>query len=225
MAAGDGSKVIWHNQPNVYGRYFKCSKRTSAHLDWTKKELAKKAKKDGKSYRLVIIQGCYNTGVEASAGTHDYDACLDVRIDGMTWAAAQRFLRSCGWAAFWRKPSQGPWGDHIHMISLPAFMLKFVQRVGVWVPGQVQDYYKKPPEDGLSGGGIDRTWHPKNIRDTIFQYKAYVELLSQQERRQALAGRLKALVKGNYQKRADNVRSLLRSTKRRIDELQDRLKR
>jgi len=223
MARGDGSKIVYYSQPNIYGRYFKCSKRTAAHLDWTKKQLAKKAQKDGKKYYLRIIQGSFNTGVSASAGTHDYDACLDVKIEGMTWAAAQRFLRSCGWAAWWRKPSQGPWSDHIHMASLPKFMLQFVARVGVYVPGQIQAYYAK--KSGLASGASDPTWHPKDIRDTIFQYQAYIDMLTARERLQNLQGRLKAAVKENAKKSIDNLKKMIRETKTLLGRLRDRNRR
>jgi hypothetical protein len=223
MAIGDGSKIIWHNQPNMYGRYFKCSKRTSAHLDWTKKQLAKKAEKDKKAYRLIIIQGCFNTGVSASAGTHDYDSCLDVKIEGMTWAAAQRFLRSCGWAAFWRKPSQGPWSDHVHMASLPKFMLQFVARVGIWVPGQIRDYYNHL--NGLSSHAPDNTWHPKNIKETIFQYRAYIDMLSSRERLENLRKRMEIAVKENSKRTVENLRGLISDTKDRLSRLRKRLSR
>lgn len=223
MARGDGSKIVWHNQPNMYGRYFKCSKRTSAHLDWTKNQLALKAKKDGKAYRLIIIQGCFNTGVSASAGTHDYDSCLDVKIEGMTWAAAQRFLRSCGWAAFWRKPSQGPWSDHIHMISLPKYMVQFVARVGIWVAGQVRDYYNKL--NGLSSHAPDNTWHPKDIKETIFQYNAYIDSLSARERLENLRKRMEIAVKENSKKTIERLRGLISDTKDGLSRLRKRLSR
>jgi hypothetical protein len=223
MARGDGSKIIWHNQPNIYGRYFKCSKRSSAHMDWTKNQLAKKAAKDGKTYRFIIIQGMTNTGVSASAGTHDYDACVDVKIEGMTWAAAQRFLRSCGWAAFWRKPSQGPWSDHIHMVSLPKFMLQFVARVGIWVPGQVRDYYNKL--NGLSSHAPDNTWHPKNIKETIFQYQAYIDSLSARERLENLRKRMEIAVEENSKRTVENLKKLISETKQTLGRLRDRLKR
>lgn len=151
----------------MYGSRFQCSKRTGAHLDKTKSRLAKR----GKGEKLVIIQGSYNTGVEASAGTHDKDAVLDVRIDGMDWYEAQRFLRELGWAAWVRTPAQG-FSYHIHMVSLPKYKLRWVRPVGIYVPGQVNQYYNHT--DGLAGVGADNTWHPNSIRKTIFNYGAWV---------------------------------------------------
>lgn len=160
------SDIIYYSQPNVYGTKFKTSRRTAAHLDKTKYKLHKR----GKNEHLVIIQGSFNTSVPASAGTHDKDAVLDVRIDGMGWYEAQRFLRELGWAAWVRTPAQG-FSYHIHMVSLPKYKLKWVAPVGEYVPGQVNDFYIH--EDGLAGGGHDSTWFPNRIRATIFNYTAW----------------------------------------------------
>jgi hypothetical protein len=95
------------------GRFFKCSQNTYAALLDTQARLAKAHPKAW----IRVIQGCYNTGVAASAGTHDFDACLDVQIVGLSWQDAQDFLRKCGWAAWWRHT--GSWASpsqwHIHM--------------------------------------------------------------------------------------------------------------
>jgi hypothetical protein len=203
--AGDGGRIILYSQPNIYGTRFNCSARTGAHLDSTKRALAARATKDGKSYSLRIIQGCYNSSVDASAGTHDKDACLDVQIVGMTWAEAQRFLRAQGWAAFWRKPSQGPWSDHIHMVSLPPYKLAFVAPVGIYVPGQVNDYYAKL--NGLSSHLPDKSWHPDPIKATIFNYSAWIEELTARERLRNLA------------KRALDLKATIDATKRLIARL------
>jgi hypothetical protein len=162
-----GKDIIYYSQPNIYGRKFKCTKRTAAHLDRTKDRLEKR----GKGKYLRIIQGCYNTSVEASAGTHDFDACLDVEISGMSWYEAQKFLRQNGWAAWVRTPAQG-FSYHIHMISLPPYMTRFISKVGVYVPGQVQQYYQH--RSGLSGALPDNTWFPDNIRGTVLNYRAYI---------------------------------------------------
>lgn len=158
-------KIIQYSQPNIYGNHFMCSSRTAAHLDRTKARLKDK----GKS--LKIIQGSYNTSVELSAGTHDKDAVLDVEVVGMDWYEAQSFLRQNGWGAWVRTPAEG-FSYHIHMISLPAYKLRWVAPVGEYVPGQVTDFYNH--EDGLAGGGHDGTWFPKNIRRTIFHYRRYM---------------------------------------------------
>jgi hypothetical protein len=182
------SDLIYYSQPNIYGRKFKCTKRTAALLDRTKARLKKKAEKDKKNYYIRIIQGCYNTSVAASAGTHDYDACLDVEIVGMSWYDAQRFLRANGWAAWVRTPAQG-FSYHIHMIALPPYKLNFVSKVGQWVPGQVSDYYAH--KDGLSSHGPDNTWHPDNIRRTVFNYTLYMSIQAARRARDRIAKRLR----------------------------------
>jgi len=201
---GNGSKIIYYSKPDMYGRKFQCSKRTAAHLDRTFARLAKKAEKDGKKYTLQIIQPSFNTGVSASAGTHDYDAVFDVKIVGMTWAAAQKWLRQQGWAAWWRKPPT--FSDHIHMVSLPDYMLEFVARVGIYVPGQVQDYYAK--KDGLASHAPDATWHPKDIKATIFDYAAYEEALSLRQKATRLLRRI------------TDAKTLLEKTRRALKRLQ-----
>lgn len=123
---------------------------------------------------LHVIQPCYNTDVEASAGTHDKDAVLDVRIYGVEWTTAQMFLRRCGWAAWWRHT--GSWADpadwHLHMVSLGAF--RAMVPVGIYVPGQVDDYRRHAL--GLAGqhdSGDDPTWHPRDIDATVFSYRKW----------------------------------------------------
>lgn len=167
---------------NFGGRVFRCSQVTYANL------LATQAYLD-KHYpgaRLVVIQPCYNTGVSASAGTHDFDAVLDVMIIGLPWDASQKVLRQCGWAAWWRHT--GTWASktrwHIHMISLAA--VKAGCTVGLYIDGglstqgrivassQVTDYYHHAL--GLAGqhdSGDDRTWHPRDIDSTVFDYATW----------------------------------------------------
>src|SRR4051794_20287793 len=84
------------------------SPRSVAHLEFT----AQRAAKRGGT--LQVIQSAYHQGVKASAGTHDWDAVYDFRVDGFEWDDAQRFLRRWGWAAWHRTPDQGDWTDHVH---------------------------------------------------------------------------------------------------------------
>lgn len=167
----------------ICGRTFTASNRTAAHLTSTLTRLERRHP----GARLVIIQTCYNTTIAASAGTHDYDGVFDVRIEGLTWWAAQRFLRSCGWAAWYRHT--GTWADerawHIHMASIPeglpanptieqidgAYARAGIQ-VGIYVPGQIDDYYAHAL--GLAGqhrAGSDHSWFPDSINATVFRYQ------------------------------------------------------
>jgi len=142
------NEMVTYKHPNIFGQFFRCSRRTAAHLDYTRARLAKVNPRAV----LHIIQGCYNTSVSASAGTHDFDAVLDVAIAGMDWPDAQLFLRRCGWGAWWRKPPT--FTNHIHMISLG-----YTSHVGIYVPGQVADYWAD--RSGLVGHVPDNTPHPQ----------------------------------------------------------------
>lgn len=151
----------------IAGKTFKASARTAAHLESTIAALKTKHP----AAELRIIQGCYNTTIAASAGTHDGDAVIDFGVTGIDWDDAQAFLRSQGWACWWRHT--GTWADqrswHIHAISLG-----YTNQVGAYVPGQVIDYYNHA--FGLAGQhtrGSDKSWFPADIKATIFDYPAY----------------------------------------------------
>lgn len=147
---------------SIGGRTFRCTRRTEAHLLWTVERLAA----DHPDVTLVVIQGAYNIGVAASAGTHDRDAVLDVYLDGLDWWPAQMWLREHGWAAWYRFPPT--FSEHVHMISLG-----YPGEVGVYVPGQVRDYYEH--KTGLAGHTADTSWHPADIDSTVFDYPAWLE--------------------------------------------------
>ena len=153
----DAAEVIW---VTFGGKTFRCTRRTAAHLLWTAERLEERYP----SAYIYVMQGSYNTGVKASAGTHDFDAVLDVQIVGMEWKEAQIFLRQCGWAAWVREPPTFGW--HIHMVSLG-----YPGQVGIYVPGQVEDYYAH--RSGLAGHAPDPSWHPADIDSTIFDYDAW----------------------------------------------------
>lgn len=164
----------------IAGVTFKSTERTAAHLQSTITQLAKAHP----GTRLRIIQPCYNTTVAASAGTHDYDAVFDFEIVGMDWWAAQRFLRTQGWACWFRH--NGTWANeaswHIHAISLG-----YPGKVGKYIDGglslygrrvatsQVEDYFNHA--FGLANQHrprSDTSWFPPDINATIFNYTAYL---------------------------------------------------
>ncbi len=169
----------------IAGKTFKCSARTAAHVEHTIARL----KVTHPTARLEIIQGPYNSTIAASSGTHDYDAVFDFRIVGMNansdqWYAAQRFLRSLGWACWYRHT--GTWAPtgawHIHAISLG-----YLGKVGKYIDGgvslygrkvatsQVDDYYNHA--FGLANqhrAGSDTSFFPPDIKATIFDYNAHL---------------------------------------------------
>lgn len=170
------------SQHAIAGWSFKATARTAAHLEHTIEEL----KVAHPKARLVILQACYSDPVKypLSAGTHDYDAVFDFEIVGLDWWAAQRFLRSKGWACWFRHT--GTWAAesrwHIHAISLG-----YPGKVGYYVDGgislyrekryssQVDDYYRHA--FGLANQhrtGSDTSLFPVSIRDTVFDYDAYL---------------------------------------------------
>lgn len=191
------------------GKTFRCSQRTHAHLLWTAERLAELH--PGCAVR--VIQGSFNDGVAASAGTHDRDAVLDVQIVGLSWWDAQRFLREHGWAAWFRFPPL--FTLHLHMISLG-----YPGRVGIFVPGQVEDYYRHAL--GLKGqhdSGSDDSWFPPDIDSTIFDYPEWLEAHMPlndadlkalrtivREEVEKVAGELLATEQGNGNTRDNNLR-------------------
>lgn len=179
-------KVQW-SQKDIYGRRVIGSLRTIAHLDHLN-TLAKKKFGVGVS----VIQPPYNTGVRASAGTHDYDACLDVFIPGVPWLTAQAFFRANGFGAWWRRRKPRVWNDHIHGFTLPPREGKSIAddfaifgfKVGYLVDGgystrgrrvssaQIESYYAE--RSGMSGNARDNTWFPDDIEATIFSLTDYI---------------------------------------------------
>jgi hypothetical protein len=70
--------------------------------------------------RIPIIQGSYNKGVAASAGTHDGGGVIDVspKIGAHKQLAIVEVMRRVGFAAWHRMPNEGPWNEHIHCVAL-----------------------------------------------------------------------------------------------------------
>jgi hypothetical protein len=178
-------KMLWSQTTTSGGRVYG-SFRTIAHLDRLN-ILSKKRFGVG----IRVIQPPYSRGVRASAGTHDYDACVDLYIPGVPWLDQQGFFRANGFACWWRKPPI--FGDHIHGFTLPPREGAYVGDdfratglvVGKYVDGgwsrygrksyssQIDDYYQQ--RTGLSGHYRDESWFPKNISATIFSLEAYIK--------------------------------------------------
>ena len=186
-------RVMW-SERDWQGDKVIGSLRSIAHLD----RLDALAKGRGWKSGIVIIQPPYNTGVLASAGTHDYDACSDLYIPGASWWDQQRFLRANGFACWYRHPPK--FGNHIHGFTLPPREGKSISddfkvhgfKVGKYVDGgystygrlvtssQISDYYARA--FGLSNmhtPGSDKSWHPAThlkggVASTIFDLDAYI---------------------------------------------------
>lgn len=173
------------------GHTFKASRRTVAWLDW----LIADFHVIFPHSRLVMYQSCYNTGVSASAGTHDFDAVFDFGFTGTLgrpttfwrWLRFQRFIRNHCAAGWWRHT--GSWSSpseyHVHCFVLPADLKHFTTEVGEFIDGgasqgrpgssssQLADYLDG--SFGLVGEHsprTDHTWRPRTIKS--FNYARWV---------------------------------------------------
>lgn len=99
---------------------------------------------------FVLSQGSYNTGVVASAGTHDGGGAVDINIQSMTSAERRTVvlsLRRVGFAAWLRNPNQGNWPYHVHGIAIGD------QDLSRGAAFQVAEYRRK--RNGLANRGAD----------------------------------------------------------------------
>ncbi|MGW6255402.1 peptidoglycan-binding domain-containing protein [Streptomyces sp. NPDC055085] len=98
---------------------------------------------------LYLVQGSYNKGVAASAGTHDGGGCVDVGVAGWSTAtrnSAVKALRRAGFAAWLRTPAEG-FQYHIHACAIGDREMASVAR------SQVRDYFNG--RSGLATGTRD----------------------------------------------------------------------
>jgi hypothetical protein len=206
----DGKPINWNNPPDpnklvlwtkktTGGKQIKGTFRTICAMDRINRLVYRRF-----GVGLSIIQSCYNTTVAASAGTHDFDACFDVWINGVDPWVAQRFLRRLGFGCWVRKPPLFGW--HIHGFVLPVREGNTVSddwkvrgfKVGIYVDGgystrgrlvtssQIADYYNHA--FGLSGmhtAHSDKTWYPRDIGATVFNLKHYVDNRVKEKKRAA----------------------------------------
>lgn len=143
---------------------------------------------------IEVIQACFNTGVAASQGTHDFDATGDFYIPGVSWWDQQRFFRANGLGCWYRHPPL--FGNHVHGFTLPVREGRTIGddfavhgfKVGEYIDGgystaghlytssQLVDYYNKA--FGLKDQHVpdsDKSWFPPDIEATIFDLNRYVK--------------------------------------------------
>lgn len=147
------------------------------HLNWLNDEAVRVF-----GVEVEIIQPMNNVGVEASAGTHDFDICWDGYIPGVGWWRMQRFFRARGTWGWYRHPPL--FGNHFHGGVIPPiegssraddFAMAGL-KVGIFVPGQLVDYFNRA--FGLKNQhtpGSDRSWFPKDISKVVFDFDAEIQ--------------------------------------------------
>lgn len=110
---------------------------------------------DRMGFKVWVVQGSYNQGVGASAGTHDGGGAIDISVRGIDYKRAVRELRDVGFAAWYRAPLPGVWGAHIHAVAIGD------KEMDPSAKRQVDEYYAG--EDGLAGTGDDTGYRPDPI--------------------------------------------------------------
>ncbi len=113
---------------------------------------------------LDLTQGSYSSGVSQSAGTHDGGGAADLSVGhlcGRSHGTVVRALRTVGFAAWYRTPSQGDWPTHIHAIAISD------PDLSSGAQAQVGDYFRG--RNGLASHAPDDG--PKVAKRTWEQFK------------------------------------------------------
>jgi peptidoglycan hydrolase-like protein with peptidoglycan-binding domain len=104
------------------------------------------------SWSLTLSQGSYTSSNPSSAGTHDGGGVVDISVTSLTttqrWETV-RALRTVGFAAWLRNPSQGDWPYHIHAAAVSDPDMAQAAR------NQIHDYYFG--RNGLASHAADDT--------------------------------------------------------------------
>ena len=101
--------------PALDDRYERTTRDGRSVDRWTAQALDAAQEKCGLT--LTVTQGSWSTSVGASAGTHAGGGVVDLKPTTNPTKAVKA-LRECGFAAWHRKPGQGPWPSHIHAVLI-----------------------------------------------------------------------------------------------------------
>ncbi|MCA9621933.1 MAG: peptidoglycan-binding protein [Myxococcales bacterium] len=120
-------------------------------------------------FPIQLSQGSYNPGgVGASAGTHDGGGTVDVSVSSLTmtkrWQTVKA-MRTVGFAAWLRNPSQGDWPYHIHAVAVGDTDMSISAR------NQVADYYVG--KNGLASHAADDT--PSSYQVPFTWWEQYLQ--------------------------------------------------
>lgn len=102
--------------------------------------------------RVVITQGCCNKGgVAASVSTHDCEGVVDFSTGGLSESQKNKQVRAGRIVGLWgwvRKPSEGPWEEHHHAVSVGCLHL---------APAAARQVAAaRRGRNGLANNGLDR---------------------------------------------------------------------
>lgn len=153
MAQWD-KKAPKHNYKRVRFRAVSVSKRTRTLLRRAEKIMQDRF--DQPDFQFVLTQGSYNTGVSASAGTHDGGGAVDIRTRGYPKHVVDkmvRALRMAGFAAWSRGRGADTMTPHIHAIAVGDREVTPIARA------QVADFAQG--RNGLRGHAADPDRHLK----------------------------------------------------------------
>ncbi|MEV0273385.1 peptidoglycan-binding domain-containing protein [Hamadaea sp. NPDC050747] len=104
------------------------------------------------SWSITLSQGSYTSTNPSSAGTHDGGGVVDISVTNLTttqrWQTVKA-LRTVGFAAWLRNPSQGDWPYHIHAAAVLDPDMAPTAR------DQIYDYYIG--KNGLANHAADDT--------------------------------------------------------------------
>jgi peptidoglycan hydrolase-like protein with peptidoglycan-binding domain len=118
------------------------------------------------SWSITLTQGSYTSSNPSSAGTHDGGGVVDISVSALSttqrWQTVKA-LRTVGFAAWLRNPSQGDWPYHIHAVAVSDPDLSTQAR------NQVHDHYFG--KNGLANHAADDT--PSSYRVTFTWWEKY----------------------------------------------------
>ncbi|WP_203915322.1 peptidoglycan-binding protein [Rhizocola hellebori] len=118
------------------------------------------------AWAITLSQGSYTSSNPSSAGTHDGGGVVDISVSALTttqrWQTVKA-LRTVGFAAWLRNPSQGDWPYHIHAAAVSDPDLSTQAR------NQIHDYYFG--KNGLANHAADDT--PAGYRVAFTWWEKY----------------------------------------------------
>ncbi len=120
------------------------------------------------AWGITLTQGSYTSSNPSSAGTHDGGGVVDISVSSLTttqrWQTVKA-LRTVGFAAWLRNPSQGDWPYHIHAAAVSDPDLSTSAR------NQIHDYYfgrnglaNHAADDTPTAYRVAFTWWEKHLR-------------------------------------------------------------